>query len=176
MANINDFRGALRGNVATPNRYEVIINFPAVAGSAELSRQASFLATATQIPGSTLGVTEVPFRGRTLKLPGDRTFEEWTCTFINDVVYTLHDAFELWHNAMNGYNSNLGAPNFNDILGECTIYQLDNNDNRTKQYDLLLAWPSNIGPIELAADSNDTYQSFECTFQYSDMNSAGVTS
>lgn len=174
---IRDFKAALRGGVAAPNRYEVVVNFPAVAnGDIELSRSTSFLAVSTQIPGSNLGIREIPFRGRVLKLPGDRTFEEWTCSFINDTNYSLRDAFERWHNAMNSYNTNVGVSDFNDILSEVTVYQLDNADNRTKRYDLLLAWPSVVGPIELAADSNDTFEQFEVTMQYSDMFSENVTS
>lgn len=173
---INNLKAQIKGgDVARPNRFEVVVEFPAFAGGADLSRKTSFFVNSTQLPSSTLGVTEVPFRGRMLKLPGDREFTDWTGNFIVDNSFDLRDAFERWHNGMNSYNTNIGASDINDVFGVVDVYQLDNNDNRIKEYNLLLAWPSVVGQIELAQDSNNTFEQFEVTFVYSDMNSNGVS-
>jgi hypothetical protein len=175
MAGISQFKAQITGDIARANRFEVVVEFPAFAGSSELSRKTQFMANSTSLPGSTLGVTEVPFRGRTLKLPGDRTFDEWSVSFINDTSFELRDAFEAWQNAMNSYSSNVGLENLNDAFSTVTAYQLDNNDNRVKAYTLSLAWPSTVGAIELAQDTNDAFEMFEVTFVYSDLNSENVT-
>ena len=44
----------------------------------------TFLCRSAGIPASTIGTVEVPFRGRVIKLPGDRTFESWTITVMAD--------------------------------------------------------------------------------------------
>lgn len=169
MAGIQDFLSALKGGGARPNRFEVLINFPSFAGGSDEIRQTALLVQSTSIPGSTLGSIDQPFRGRQLKLAGDRTFEEWTVTFVNDTSFDLHDAFERWHNGINSFNSNTGLTAPEEYMATVPVHQLDNQDNRIKEKTLKLAWPSNIGPIELDQSSNDSIETFEVTFQFSDI-------
>lgn len=171
MSSISQFKANLSGGGARANRFEVLVEFPAFAGGAEEIRKTPFLVSSTSLPGSTLGVIERPFRGRVLKLAGDRTFEEWTATFVNDTDFGLRDAFELWHNAINAYNSNTGISDPDEYMATVTVYQLDSKDNRIKEYVLRMAFPNIIAPIELGQDSNDAIEEFEVTFQFSDMNS-----
>lgn len=175
MATINQFLAALKGGGARPNRFEVIVEFPAFAGGSEEIRSTAFLVQSTSMPGSTLGVIEQGFRGRQLKLPGDRVFDEWEATFLNDTDFALRDAFERWHNAMNAYNSNTGLTAADEYLSVVSVFQLDAQDNRIKEYSLRLAWPSVVGPIELAQDSNDTIETFSVSFQYSDIRNGNST-
>lgn len=175
MSSIADFLANLKGGGSRPNRFEVVVNFPAFAGGAEEIRQTAFLVQSTSIPGSTLGAIEQSFRGRPLKLAGDRTFEDWSATFINDTDFALHDAFERWHNGINAYNSNTGFLAPDEYMATVSVFQLDNQDNRIKEKTLKLAWPSNIGSIELAQDSNDVLETFEVTFQYSDIEHDSAT-
>lgn len=175
MASINQFLSSLQGGGARPNRFEALVEFPAFAAGQEEIRKTSFLCQSTQLPGSTLGTMEVGFRGRSLKLAGDRTFEDLDLTFYNDTDFAIRDAFEAWHNAINQYNSNTGLPSPTEYLATVSLYQLDNEDNRIKEYVLKLAWPTNIAPIELAQDSNDQIETFSCTMAYSDIQIEGIS-
>jgi len=175
MSTISDFKGQLKGGAARPNRFQVTVNFPSYAGTSADATKTKFLCISTQLPGSNLGVIEVPFRGRTLKLPGDRTFDEWTCSFLNDTDFALRDAFELWHNGINAYNSNTGSVVPDDFMSDVTVDQLDTADNILKTYTLKLLWPSVVGPIEVGQDQTDTYEQFDVTFVYSDMVSNTTT-
>ena len=175
MSTISDFKGQLKGGAARPNRFSVMVEFPSFAGTVSDIKKTQFLCISTQLPGSTLGVIEMPFRGRMLKIPGDRTFDEWTCSFVNDTDFALRDAFELWHNGINAYNSNTGLTNPDDYMSNVTVNQLDSADNILKTYSLKLAWPSVVGPIEVGQDQTDTYEQFDVTFVYSDMSSNTTT-
>jgi hypothetical protein len=172
---ITQFKNNLKGGGARPNRFEVLVEFPAFAGGAEEIRKTPFLVNAASLPGMTLGVIEQPFRGRPLKLAGDRTFDEWTATFLNDTDFALRDAFERWHNGINQVNANTGFTNPDDYMAVVTVYQLNGADERIKEYALKLAFPTNIAPIELGQDQNDAIEQFEVTFQYSDMSSNTTT-
>lgn len=169
MADISSFLGALKNGGARPNRFETVINFPSFTGGSDAIRQTPFLVSSASFPGSNVGVIEQPFRGRQLKIAGDRTFEEWEATFIIDIDYTLHDAFEAWHNGINAYNSNTGFQSPSEYLSTIEVHQLDNQDNRVKSKTLKLAWPSNVTPIEFSQDSNDTIATFSVTFAFSDI-------
>lgn len=166
---ISAFKAALKGGGARANRFEVLIAFPAFAGTSEAIRKTAFLCSSTQLPGSTLGVIEQPFRGRTLKLAGDRIFDEWEVTFVNDTDFDIRNSFERWHNFINSYNGNVGSTVPDEYMSNVTVYQLDNADNRVKEYNLQLAWPSVVAPIEVAQDSNDQLELFSVTFVYSDI-------
>lgn len=174
-ASINSFKAALKGGGARANRFEVIIDFPAFAGGPDVIRKTPYLCSSTQLPGSNLGVIEQPFRGRQLKLAGDRTFDEWEVTFVNDTDFDIRDAFERWHNGINAYNANTGFNAPGDYMSSATVYQLDNRENRVKSYELLLAWPSVVAPIEVGQDQNDTIELFSVTFAYSDIRNGNST-
>jgi hypothetical protein len=175
MASIAQFKAALRGGGARANRFEVLVNFPAFAAGADTIRKTPFLCSSAQLPGSTLGVIEQPFRGRVLKLAGDRVFDEWEVTFVNDTDFDIRNAFERWHNGINGYNSNTGLTVPDEYMVEVTVYQLDSNDNRIKEYTLKLAWPTVVAPIEVGQDQTDQIELFSVTFAYSDVNNGQST-
>jgi hypothetical protein len=192
MANINQFKARLGGGVR-PNLFEVVINFPqlnfnlASAGSdnGDLVRASKFLCRSAALPGHTQGLIEVPFRGRFLKIPGDRTFEAWTATFYNTQDFDLRAAFEQWINYGNKVDENLGTMNFGGETGFNTgrsYFQdifvkqksKDSKDstggtdrNKTlRSYKLIGAWPTSVGAINLAYDSNDAIEEFDVEFQY----------
>ncbi len=174
MSGISEFLSNLQGGGARANRFEVVVEFPAFAGGSEEMRATAFLVQSTSLPGSNIGVIEKMFRGRALKLGGDRTFEEWEVTFNNDTSFAIRDAFEKWSNGVNSYNTN-NSITPEEYMSTVSVYQLDGQDNRIKEYNLLLAWPSVIGPIEVAQDSNDTIETFSVSFQYSDLNNGNNT-
>jgi hypothetical protein len=118
---LEDFKARLIGGAARPNLFEIEMNFPAFATNSigasttdqtrsvnELSR---FMIKSANLPASNVGVIEVPFRGRTLKIAGDRTFDVWTITIINDIDFSLRTAFERWMNAINKHDDNSGLIN-----------------------------------------------------------------
>lgn len=179
--NINDFKNSLRGGVR-PNLFNVQINFPNIIGNAEglgsgstsLEGLSSFLCRSAALPASTQGLIEVPFRGRFLKIPGDRTFEAWTATFYNTKDFNLRRAFELWINAANKSDENIGLVNFGDLGGTGAYFSdivvqqkgKTNKDEVLREYKLIGSWPTNVSAINLAYDSNDQIEEFDVEFQY----------
>ena len=165
---VDDFRGKMTGGGARANMYEVNVNFPAVAGGdTELT---NFMCRAAQIPGITHGVVEVPFRGRILKFPGDRTFEPWTITVYNDTNFIVRDGFESWMNAMNTHVGNVGLvmdnAGYGTFLSDMEVKQLNQAGNVVKTYTLRNAFCSNIGPIELSYDQQTAVEEFQVTIEY----------
>ena len=94
MANINDFKATLKGGGARANQFQVTLPFPGFAAVGGETRVMSYLCQATNLPGMTLGEVDVKFRGRSLYIAGERTFENWTTTIMNDTDFMLRNAFE----------------------------------------------------------------------------------
>ena len=93
MATVDDFKAKLIGGGARANLFKATLAFPAyAAGDTEL---AQFMCKAAQLPASVVGQIDVPYRGRQMKIAGDRTYENWTVTIINDTGNTgsLHSMF-----------------------------------------------------------------------------------
>ncbi len=170
---VQQFKSALKGGGSRGNRFEVIVNIP--GASNDVINNTRFLVSSTNIPGSTLGTIEQPFRGRVLKLAGDRTFDSWECTFVNDTDFGIREALETWSNSINAYNSNTGTHIPDDYMSEIYVYQLDGMNNRIKEFKLMLAWPAVVGQIELAQDANNQIESFNVTFEYSDIDNGSST-
>ena len=178
MPNIIDFKSKLNGGVR-PNLYQVDIDFPARAIGAlngatktSLMGETRYLCRSTSLPTHSQGLIEVPFRGRFLKIPGDRTFEAWTATFYNTSDFNLRAAFENWINIANQTDENIGVVGGLDALfTDVTVRQLSKDSAGGKNsvlrtYRLVDAWPTSVGAINVAFDSNDAIEEFDVEFQY----------
>ena len=191
MPNILEFKSKLNGGVR-PNLYEVEIDFPLGVGvgtnGVGLTEQSTFLCRSASLPTHSQGLIEVPFRGRFLKIPGDRTFEAWTATFYNTEDFNLRAAFESWINLGNKVDENIGAiGTYQNLFKDIFIRQLskdattgegkDDPNRILRVYQLIEAWPTSVGSINVAYDSNDALEEFdvEFQFQYFDANPPAAT-
>lgn len=164
---VDDFRNKLGGGGARPNLFNVLVNFPGYSGGDK--EETSFMCKGAQLPGSTLGIIPVPFRGRQVKLVGDRTFEPWTITVFNDTDFNVRNAFETWMDGMNGHSTNLGT--FSNDAGSVyatnmEVEQLDQTGVPIKTYFLKNAFPTAISPIDLSYDANDQVEEFTVTIEF----------
>ena len=164
MANVDDFKSKLIGGGARPNLFKAIVNFPAYAqGDTELT---SFMCKGAQLPGSVIAQIDVPYRGRQLKIAGDRTFENWTITVLNDTGMEVRNAMERWMNGMNEHINNTGLSNPTDYQADMAIEQLDKSGNVTKTYTIRGAYPVNVSSIDLSYDTNDAIEEFTVELAY----------
>ena len=166
MANINDFKAVMKGGGARGNQFQVTMPFPGFASVGGETRNMSFLCKATNLPGMTLGEVGVPFRGRLLYVAGDRTFETWTTTILNDTDFLVRNAMERWMNGINALSDNSGLENPSDYQVDCFVDQLDRAGQVIKSYTFRGIFPMTIAPIEVAYDTNDAVEEFEVTYRY----------
>lgn len=164
--NINDMRSQLSGGGASPTLFQVQISNP-VNGISDI--KAPFMIKAASLPGSTLGTKEVPYMGRKIKQAGDRTFEPWNVTVINDEDFLLRNAFEEWSNSINSHEGNLrlfGSSNPNEYKTQAQIVQFGANGVILREYTFHGLFPSTVEPIETSWESTDTIEEFSVTLEY----------
>ena len=160
---VDDFKSKLRGGGARPNLFKATVNFPVYAeGDVELT---SFLCKAAQLPASTMNVVNVPFRGRQLKIAGDRTFDVWTVTVLNDTDFNVRNAMERWMNGMNAHSANTGLTNPVDYQADLFVEQLDKDESVIKTYNFRGCFPTEIAAIDLSYDTVDQIEEFTVQFQ-----------
>lgn len=160
---VDDFKSKLRGGGARPNLFKATVNFPTYAGGdVELT---SFLCEAAQLPISQIGLVTVPFRGRQLKVAGDRTFEPWNVTIINDTDFTIRDSMERWMNGINGHSANTGLVNPVDYQADLLVEQLDKDESVLKRYNFRGCFPTAVSAIELSYATVDEIERFTVEFQ-----------
>jgi hypothetical protein len=166
MANINDFKAKLAGGGARANQFKVTMPFPGYAQVGGEIEDLAFLCTTAQIPAMNVGLVNVPFRGRQIKIAGDRTFGDWTITVLNDTNFKLRNAFERWQNGINNMSDNEGLSNPVDYQVDAFVDKLDRNGNTLKSYTLRGAFPTEVAAIDLNFGTNDEVETFGVTFQY----------
>ena len=160
---VDDFKSKLKGGGARPNLFKATINFPAYAnGDVEIT---SFLCEAAQLPGSTMGLITIPFRGRQLKLAGDRTFDSWSPTIINDTDFRVRNAMERWMNGINAHSANTGLTAPVDYEADLLVEQLDRDGSILKTYTFRGCFPTSVSPIDLSYATNDDIERFTVEFQ-----------
>ena len=182
---LSQFKSKLAGGGARPNLFEISIpTFPtAIAeawspGDDNENGMFKFLAKATSLPASNLGSIEIPFRGRTLKVAGDRTFDDWTVTIINDEDFKLRTAFERWSNVISRLDDATGVTNPSSYMTDGFVQQLGrgptantgSNDGGEssvlRTYKFFDVFPVTVGEVALSYDTTDTLEEFDVTFRY----------
>ena len=176
MANIDDFKANLIGGGARANQYRVTITPPPGISIGLDVRRTSFLVTASNMPGSTLGEIAVPFRGRNIYVTGDRPAPEtWTVTFYNDTDFMIRNAMERWHNGINDFANNTGVTTPADYQTDLFVEQLDRDDTVLKTYIFRNAFPLTIGTIDLSSAEAGELETFEVTWRYQHFEPSGVS-
>ena len=173
-SNITSFLNTVQQGVKN-NLFLVKFQFPsAMSGDAPTLDTVNMLCKAAALPASNLGVIEVPFRGRTVKIAGDRTFDTWTATVINDKNFTIRHGFEKWMEGINRHEANNASTFSPDGSGtgylvDLQVDQLERDSSDPgavlRTYSLVGCFPSNISQIDVAYDSNDQIEDFTVEFQ-----------
>ena len=182
---LSQFKSKLIGGGTRPNLFEVSIpTFPSAiseawsAGDDAENGIFKFLCKASVLPASNLGSIEIPFRGRTLKVAGDRTFDDWTVTIINDEDFKLRTAFERWSNVMSRLDDATGVTNPTSYMTDGYVQQLGRGDSAgatgneggessvLRTYKFFDVFPVTVGEIALSYDTTDALEEFDVTFRY----------
>jgi len=154
LRKITDFKSKLTGGGARSNLFEVVLSFPdAAAADAVVLDKARFLVKGANLPASNVAQIEVPFRGRVLKIAGDRTFDTWTVTIINDTDFAIRSAFENWMNKINRVSDNTGLTNPASYQADAYVYQLDRSGETLRAYHFYDIFPTQVAPIDLSYDA-----------------------
>ena len=183
---IDQFRGKF-AEMARPNLFQVSIYLPKTQltplqpvndalvtstqdnegqGTTSLDELTQFMVKAASFPASTIGVVEVPFRGRHLKIAGDRTYEPWSVTVLNDEGFTIRQQMETWAQTIQEYKINgSSAQSTGEYMGRAIVDQLSRDGEVIKQATLEGIWPSNISALDLDWGTNDTPEEYTVEFQ-----------
>jgi hypothetical protein len=165
---ISQFKSQLIGGGARPNLFEVELTFPSIVGvqdENEVIENSRFLVKAANLPASTVANIDIPFRGRILKIAGDRTFETWTITVINDTSFSIRSAFEKWMNTINKLNDGTGETDPALYQVDAKVHQLDREGRTLRKYVFKDVFPTNISAIDLSYETTDTIQEFTVEMQ-----------
>ena len=176
---IVDFRSRLKGGGARSNLFEVQMAFPDFAKPVnEALNDIPFLVKAAEIPASNIGNIPVPFRGRVLPIAGDRTFDPWTVTIINDTNFRLRDVMERWSDGINDIQTAQGTTNPEEYQTQAKVLQLsrgidtngkvrsNSNIPILREYDFIGIYPNVVSSIPLDHGATDQIEEFQVTFNY----------
>tara|TARA_B100000287_G_scaffold393482_1_gene406738 strand:- start:66 stop:680 length:615 start_codon:yes stop_codon:yes gene_type:complete len=183
---ISQFKSKLIGGGARPNLFEVQVNFPdginlAIQGDNPEGFDGDrfrFLCKSAALPASNVNNLEVPFRGRTLKVAGNRTFDPWQITVINDEDFGHYRSFQAWAQNIAQYGDSSGLTDPSSYMGQATVYQLGRNISSQQgsnspatdskilaQYKMVDIFPTAVGAIDLSYDSDNAIEEFTVDFQ-----------
>jgi len=167
LGSVDEFKARLAGGGARGNLFQVTLANPRGGLGVNLDVDfSSFMCEAAQLPASTVGTIVVPFRGRQLKMAGDRTFDVWTVTIINDTGFRIRDEMEKWMNAIANHADAGGTQNPELYFTDLKVEQFDRDNSVIKEYTFKDAWPSEVSAIDLSYGDTDTIERFTVTWQY----------
>jgi hypothetical protein len=170
---LEEFKGRMIGGGARPNLFECELNFPVDAlpeGSnpVSLSNLTRFLIKAASLPASNLGLISVPFFGRAVKMAGDRTFDPWTVTIINDEDFAVRASLESWSNSINSMRGNVRSTSSANLTykANASVTQYSKTGEILRVYKFEGLYPANISAIDLAWANENQIEEFQVQFEY----------
>ena len=185
LRTISQFKGQLTGGGVRPNLFEVTLNFPNGSGQSltfmsndatptqdeqdlttdQVASKLPFLVKAAALPASNITPVEVPFRGRVLKVAGERTFDSWTVTVLNDADFRVRTVLEEWMNGISRLTNGSGEVDPSDYTADASVDQLSRNGDVLRRYNMVGMFPTNVSEIPLSMDTTDTVEEFTVEFQ-----------
>ena len=174
---LSNFKSQLIGGGSRPNLFEVELTTLPEAVQGWEAEKFRYLCKAASLPASNIANIDVPFRGRIFKVAGDRTFDVWTVTVINDEDFILRNAFESWMDQISKLSNNLGATEPASYMTDATVYQLGRGSTKNsrdstgesnavlKEYKFIDIFPTAISAIDLSYDTGDAIEEFTVDFQ-----------
>jgi hypothetical protein len=173
--NVNEIRSQLTLGGARNTLFQVTLQNP---GNGVADIKLPFMVKAAQIPSSDLGIIEVPYFGRKIRLAGDRTFGDWTVTVINDEDFLVRNAMEEWSNRINTLRGNLrsfGAASPLLYKANAQVVQYSKTGVPIRTYTFNGIFPQTVSTIDLSWDATDQIEEFTVTFQYDWWEVSGAT-
>ena len=189
--NVSQFTNQLVNDGARPNLFQVTLpglptslNTNSLQNVSAASNRLSFMAKASQIPGSSIGQVPLYYFGREVKFAGNRTFADWSLTIINDEDFTIRTSLETWMNFINSNAGNVRATgngptalsgSSQSYALDATVNQYGKTGNIIQTYNFVGLFPIDISPIDLDWGSNDSIEEFTVTFAYQYWTNANST-
>jgi hypothetical protein len=165
--NINNFNSnALKGGGARPTLFEVRLNSP-INTADNLNGLSSLLVESSSIPTSTVGKIEVPYMGRKMSVAGDRTFDAWQVTILNDEDFAIRKIMEEWHNKINSLEGNLntfGSSAPTQYKRDAVVIQYGKAGNKLRSYTFKGIFPVEVSAIDLDWNRTDEIERFSVAF------------
>ena len=188
---LSEFKSRLVGGGVRPNLFEVDVALPKAGkqmlqgnngnksiDSGDAKETFQFLCKAASLPASNVANIDVPFRGRTFKVAGDRTFEAWTITVINDENFGIYKSFQSWMQNVAQYGDAAGLTTPSSYMGNGFVSQLGRSKVGAQgasgssaastvlaEYQFVDIWPSTVSNIDLSYDSSDAIEEFTVDLQ-----------
>tara|TARA_B100001093_G_scaffold258555_1_gene247251 strand:+ start:217 stop:798 length:582 start_codon:yes stop_codon:yes gene_type:complete len=178
------FQKAIKGGVR-PNLFQVNHSFPTGVATPAITEvqggEVAYMCKAAALPATNIGTVELPFRGRVIKVPGDRTYETWTATFYMDDAFELRSAYEKWIELTNGVDTNTATADVSTagMLENITVEQLNKFGGTAtdleviRKYELFQGFPVSVSQVSVAYDNNDSFEEFDVEFAYQYHTSTG---
>lgn len=166
MARIDDFRAFLTQGGARPTQFRVNLSFPTAIGVEQNGAGVSgiFMCSATSLPASSIQPIEVPYRGRSVKLAGERHFQNWQVRILNDSNFMIRKALESWSSKVLSHGNTSGVVIPTLYAVDMEVVQLDRNDFELRKYKFHNCWPTNISEIQLDFGAVTQIEDFNVEF------------
>jgi hypothetical protein len=154
---------------ARPSLFNIFLSVPIGIGIDNVSvDKFRFVARAAQLPEMVVSPIEVPYFGRKIKVAGERAFQNWSVTVMNDEDFAVRSMFELWSNAINRLVSNVRNPTLaaEQYKADLEIVQYSVDGSTLRSYQLIGAFPVNVSGIGMDWNNANQFEEFSVEFAY----------
>ena len=165
---ITNFKANLKGGGARPSLFTVDIDAALTQLGIAPPASSKFLIKGASIPTSTIGTYDVFYHGKAIHVAGDRTYETWDTTIVNDEDYGIRIALEKWMDLVADHKLNTRrGDTFNSSEGENASYKKSiKAGEHLHHYHFLGAFPTTLSAIALDWATASEMEEYTVTWTY----------
>ena len=171
---VSEFKSNLKGGGARPSLFTVDIDSALTQLGISPPASSRFLIKGASIPTSTIGTYDVFYHGKAIHVAGDRTYETWDTTIINDEDYGIRISLEKWMDLVADHKLNTRrGDTFNSSEGETASYkksikvtQFSKSGEHLHHYHFLGAFPTTLSAIPLDWGTASEIEEYTVTWTY----------
>ena len=167
----SDFKSNLAQGGARSSLFSVELLYPSEIKNTP-TKKSKFFIKGTTIPASTVGSYDVFYNGKAIKVAGDRSFDTWETTIVNDEDFGIRIALEQWMDLIAEHKLNTRSSEFSIKEGENSSYkktikvtQFKKNGEEAWHYHFIGAFPTALSTISLDWGTQEI-EEFTCTWAY----------
>ncbi len=172
--NIDAFKANLFDGGHRSSNFSILITNP-ISGLNNI--RVPLMAKASAMPAATLSTVPVSYFGRKINLAGNRTYEDWTVTIMNDETFGIRHDLEAWSHAINDPSANisLGSAAFPaGYKSDASVTLFSKTGVPTRSYNMRGIWPVSVGATDLSWESEGISE-FQVTFSVDYWEPAGLS-
>ena len=162
--NVNEFRAKIKGALASPANFRVLITGAVV--DSDDSRTLALLCNQAQLPARQFATIDYTTHGPIMKMPYQNMYDDVVMSFYCKENMNVKGLFQEWQNFICDNNSTNEFSYLDSYTTDIVVEQFNTKGKTTYAIKLIDAYPLMVSPLQMDWATQNGFHNLQVTFAY----------